>query len=1049
MTQAAQLPITPVALDGSDVGPWSTVWTCGSTADVTVWIKAPGETIALVDSGDVTLTGETPLVNGFTVQLAVDTPPAGGWEDGTFAFLVRSTPTGQATDIAASERVNLAVIEAALDRLARQIQDLRVLQRQALTVPFGSTPPSLPLEDDGILTLVDGQFVLRTDLVGEKGDKGDPGGGGGAIGLFSEISGLTIPAGTDMVQVTGRAALGDGAAGKFLIRVTDEVALDSDVLDDDGERFRWAAGQTFCPEMFEDDAETDALSAFRLMHDLVNYYGGGHCVGWPGAIYLFPNVATTPTTFASRTFTRADGKTCTHSFIGRGVGEPRDPQLAGVSFYSFDGQGCTLQMDGDFNLAAADYQSGYRKRETRIVWDIWKSANVVLKNFSWDGGWGDQTTDTGASGECWSYAIRLTGVAGCEVSHVIARNGAQDFIVTAHRNKASLNGITLVSTEAYPEPDQSTDAVHDPAGICHSLVVRSCVIDHFRRQGLSPVGIGFRDQAQDFPGLTIEDSIISNIGRYPGTAPRWFTGDATDGSTKWQWRGFPPRSAVDFEPVRVSGYQVTDNVFRNCSFTDCIGSFAASTGSWKRARVEQSLAAAAVDVAANTFTKTALTLPRTRLDGIPAKIRVSTTGTLPGGLELNTDYYLAKVSDTVFKLCATPADAIAGTAINITTQGSGTHSFIWIDTPPNVGKVVFDGCTLRHPADGSVLPMQVNCEHLWVINCDIHVAAGSAFLGPNAVYEERQTWANNRITFVRGGFDVDNYSILKSQSLDAGQMDAATDILTLAVDDGLGKYEYVPVKLKVSGSGAALPAGLTQGPTYWMTRTGALTRKFSSTLQNARNAVYIDITTAGAGLLTYYRDIAQYDVTGNSFEQTPRLLEFDASQVSTVTGRIPIPTLRYRREGVSDGEHFEVVAVTAGATLPTGFSALSTYYAFMDYEDDTGVYLAATSADAVAHIAVIPTVVGSGKCRLGATVTQPLIDVLDANCRFTDNSVTVDMNDAVANGTMVRLAGLFGFHGGNHFTQRGGSSRVPTLSYARMTVDKADVLKGGFISTGP
>lgn len=1055
MTTPTVVPITPVALSGSAVGPWDTVWAFGAAVDVTVWIKRAGLAAEQVDAGDLTVTGTETLTNGGAVQIAADVVPDDGWETGDYAYLVRATPTGQATDMAGSERVNLAIIEKAIDRVARQGQDLKATVGRALLVPLGESGfmvDTSGAEDDDFV-LWDGagfKFVDAADL-DLQGPKGDPGGGGGAIGLFNDIASLTIPEGTDMVQVTGRAEVGDGAVGKFLIRVQEGwAALDSDIEDEAGAAWRWADGQDFCPEMFEDDAEANALSAFRQMHDLVNFYGGGHCVGRSGAVYLFPHTATTPTTFASRTFTRRDGKTCTHSFIGRGVGEPRDPQLAGVAFYSFDGRGCTLQMDGDFNLTAADYQSGYRKRDTRIVWDIWKSANVELKNFTWDGGWGEQTTDTGASGECWSYCIRLTGVAGCEISHVVARNGAQDFVVTAHRNKASLDGIALVSTEAYPEPDASTADVHDPAGICHSLVVRSCVVDHFRRQGLSPVGCGFRDLAQDYPGLAIEDSIVSNIGRYPGAAPRWFTGDPTDGSVKWQWRGFPPRSAVDFEPVRVAGYQVTDNVFRNCNFIDCIGSFAASTGSWRRARVEQSLDFSAVDVTANTFTRAGMTLPRTRLNGIPAKIRICTSGTLPGGLELNTDYYLSKVSDTVFKLCATPADAIAGTPINITTQGSGTHSFIWHDTPPNVGKITFDGCTLRHPADGSVLPMQVNCEHLRVVNCDIHVAAGSAFLGPNAVYDERQTWENNRITFVRGGFDVDNYSFINSQSLDGGEMDASTDTLTLAVDDGLGKFEYVPLKLRISGSGSpALPTGLTQGPTYWMTRTGPLTRKFSTTLENARNGIYINITGAGSGLLTYYRDIAQYDVMGNSFEQLPRLLEFDASQVSTVTGRIPIPTMPYRREGVSDSEHFEVLAVTTGATLPTGFDALTTYYAFMDYEDYSGVYLAATSADAIAHIPVIPTVAGTGKCRLGATVTQALIDVLDANCRFTDNTITLDMNAAVANGVMVRMAGLNGLYGGNQFTQKGGSALVPTVSHARLSIDRANVLKDGFSNAGP
>lgn len=1064
MTQRTEVSITPVTPTGSSTGPWSTVWLFGDVAEVAVWLALPGEDAEPLDAADITVTAPSPLENGGMVEIAADLVPEGGWASGTRLWLVRQTPTGQAFDIDISGRVPLKTIERAIDRVSRQVQDLWRELGRALKVGMGLTAPQISTAREGVLYVdEDGEIIIRTDLVGQRGPKGDPGGGGGAVGLVSDFPDLSIPAGTDMVQVTGRTRIGDAAMGKFLVRPyptrptpenPDGVLLDfdSDILDAEGNRWRWAPDQPYCLEMFHDDPVNHGLTAMRAMADLINYWGHGEVKCAPGVTYGpagFPPKTTTPNKFTSRTFRRDDGREITHAYVTITGETQRDPHWVGLSSFKFDGRGCRFLLDGEFNLTAADYASGYRKMDTPILFDFWKGGNVVLEDFTWDGGWGDQTTDTGASGECHSYCIRLTGVAGCEVRRVIARNGAQDFIVTAHRNKASLNSIALVSTEAYPEPDQSTDEVFDPAGICHSLVVRSCVVDSFRRQGLSPVGIGFRDLEQDFPGLTIEDTIVSNIGRYPGSAPRWFTGDPTDGSVKWMWRGFPPRSAVDFEPVRVAGYQVTDNVFRNCNFIDCIGSFAASTGSWKRLRVEQSLPFSAVDVTSNTFSKAALTLPRTRRGGIPAKIRCWSDDTLPGGLAERTDYYLSKTSDTAFRLHATPADAIAGTnPVNITTQGAGNHWFIWYETPPNVGKITFDGCTLRHPADGSVLPMQVNCEHLRVVNCDIHIAAGSAFTGPNAVYEERQTWENNRITYVRAGFDVDNYPFIKSQALGAA-IDTAAETLTLDVDDGLGKYEFVPLKMKVSGAGAAMPGGLSQGPTVWMARTGALTRKFAANLEAARNGTWTNLTDQGAGTLSYYRDQAQYDVKGNSFEHMPRLLEFDASQVSTTTGRIPIPSMPYRREGVSDSEHFEVVAVTTGAGLPPGFDALTTYYAFMDYEDDSGVYLAATSADATARIAVIPTAVGSGKCRLAATVTQAQIDILDANCRFTDNSIIVDMNDVTGAGTMVRLAGLSGFCGGNHLTTKGGSSRVPTISYARMTVDKADVLKGGFISTGP
>jgi hypothetical protein len=56
------------------------------------------------------------------------------------------------------------------------------------------------------------------------------------------------------------------------------------------------------------------------------------------------------------------------------------------------------------------------------------------------------------------------------------------------------------------------------------------------------------------------------------------------------------------------------------------------------------------------------------------RIQVSTTTTLPGGLAAATNYYFIKVTDSTFKLATSYANAIAGTAIDITTAGTGTHT---------------------------------------------------------------------------------------------------------------------------------------------------------------------------------------------------------------------------------------------------------------------------------------------------------------------------------------------------------------------------------------
>jgi hypothetical protein len=55
-------------------------------------------------------------------------------------------------------------------------------------------------------------------------------------------------------------------------------------------------------------------------------------------------------------------------------------------------------------------------------------------------------------------------------------------------------------------------------------------------------------------------------------------------------------------------------------------------------------------------------------------IQVSSTTTLPAGLSAATNYYTIKVSDTTCKLATSYANAVAGTAINITDAGTGTHT---------------------------------------------------------------------------------------------------------------------------------------------------------------------------------------------------------------------------------------------------------------------------------------------------------------------------------------------------------------------------------------
>ena len=56
------------------------------------------------------------------------------------------------------------------------------------------------------------------------------------------------------------------------------------------------------------------------------------------------------------------------------------------------------------------------------------------------------------------------------------------------------------------------------------------------------------------------------------------------------------------------------------------------------------------------------------------RVRFTTTDTLPAGLAVSTDYYLIFQSTTTFKVASSLANALAGTAIDITDTGTGTHT---------------------------------------------------------------------------------------------------------------------------------------------------------------------------------------------------------------------------------------------------------------------------------------------------------------------------------------------------------------------------------------
>ena len=55
-------------------------------------------------------------------------------------------------------------------------------------------------------------------------------------------------------------------------------------------------------------------------------------------------------------------------------------------------------------------------------------------------------------------------------------------------------------------------------------------------------------------------------------------------------------------------------------------------------------------------------------------MQVSNPGTLPTGLAATTDYYLIRVDANTVKFASSRANALAGTAIDLTAAGAGTNT---------------------------------------------------------------------------------------------------------------------------------------------------------------------------------------------------------------------------------------------------------------------------------------------------------------------------------------------------------------------------------------
>lgn len=158
------------------------------------------------------------------------------------------------------------------------------------------------------------------------------------------------------------------------------------------------------------------------------------------------------------------------------------------------------------------------------------------------------------------------------------------------------------------------------------------------------------------------------------------------------------------------------------------------------------------------------------------RVQVSSTTTLPAGLSAATNYYVIKVSDSTCKLATSYANAIAGTAINITDAGTGTHTM------------------------SRLLPRYTNgagVNAIFFANNATPLGAGTPGLSLN--------YTNSSQTASR--------ATPSSPSLPIGKTAASNSLVLYSGASGAGKFNYT-MPLQAGDSGIAEIAGIRHNATY-------------------------------------------------------------------------------------------------------------------------------------------------------------------------------------------------------------------------------------------
>ena len=204
-------------------------------------------------------------------------------------------------------------------------------------------------------------------------------------------------------------------------------------------------------------------------------------------------------------------------------------------------------------------------------------------------------------------------------------------------------------------------------------------------------------------------------------------------------------------------------------------------------------------------------------------------GTLPAPLTPVTDFWPIRIDANTIKVATSNANATAGVAINLTSNGSGTLQFL-IGLPYRVPMIAAPGAQIK----------SVNDNAVWTVL----VALWNFFTG--------------QVQSLFGGLTLAQPFSYTPATFTA---DPSSDALTITAH-GLvtGDGPFRP-----SNAGGALPGGLVTTRDYWIIFVDANTVRLSSSLSGAINGVFTNISSAGTGTHTLSGPAATHPTMAATF----------------------------------------------------------------------------------------------------------------------------------------------------------------------------------------